>query len=202
MQLGFLSGSAGNKISLKHRRHRKCRFDLWVGKILWRAWQPTPVFWIGESDGLSSLMGYNPKGHKESDMTEQLSMHTHVQYKRKKLLTTYYLLSAKVDISYILLPNLLDVIFHVFPQQKSHTLQYLGACPGSFRSWKSDRIWINTTSSQINSGVQKMEIWVAWGIHFLISIRNNICLKKKHRKKLILLENMNEYETLVNVYGN
>ena len=29
---------------------------------------PTPVFWPGESQGL-----YSPWGHKESDMTEQLS---------------------------------------------------------------------------------------------------------------------------------
>ena len=32
--------------------------------------QPTPVFWPGESQGQSSLAGYSPLGHRESDMTE------------------------------------------------------------------------------------------------------------------------------------
>ena len=54
------------------------RFDPWVGKIPWRmAWQPAPVFLPGESHEWRSLAGYSPSGHKESDMTEQLSTHTH-----------------------------------------------------------------------------------------------------------------------------
>ena len=44
-------------------------------KIPWRwAWQPTPVFWPGESHGQRSLVGYSPWRHKESDMTERLSL--------------------------------------------------------------------------------------------------------------------------------
>ena len=43
----------------------------WVGKIPWRrAWQPTPVFFPGESHGWRSLVGYGPWGCKESDTTE------------------------------------------------------------------------------------------------------------------------------------
>ena len=34
-------------------------------------WQPTPVFLPGESHGQRSLVGYSPKGHKESDTTEE-----------------------------------------------------------------------------------------------------------------------------------
>ena len=34
------------------------------------AWQSTSVSLPGESDGLKSLVGYSPKGHKESDTTE------------------------------------------------------------------------------------------------------------------------------------
>ena len=34
--------------------------------------QPTPVFMLGKSHGPRSLVGYNPWGRKESDMTEQL----------------------------------------------------------------------------------------------------------------------------------
>ena len=35
--------------------------------------QPTPVFLPGEPHGKMSLAGYSLRGHKESDMTEQLS---------------------------------------------------------------------------------------------------------------------------------
>ena len=50
---------------------RRPRFDPWVRKIPWRRkWQPTPVFWPGESHGQRSLAGYSPQDHKESDMTE------------------------------------------------------------------------------------------------------------------------------------
>ena len=37
-----------------------------------RIWQPTPVFLPGESHGWRSLVGYSPRGCKESDMTEWL----------------------------------------------------------------------------------------------------------------------------------
>ena len=41
------------------------------GRFPWsRKWQPTPVFLPREFHGQRSLLGYSPKGHKESDMTE------------------------------------------------------------------------------------------------------------------------------------
>ena len=50
-------------------------FDPWVGKIPWRRkWQPTPVLWPGEFHGQRPLMGYSPKGRKESDMTKWLTV--------------------------------------------------------------------------------------------------------------------------------
>ena len=50
-------------------------FDPWVRKIPWkRAWQPTLVFLSGKSHGQRSLVGYSPQGHKESDMTERLTL--------------------------------------------------------------------------------------------------------------------------------
>ena len=52
-----------------------------VGEIPWRRKrQHTPVFLPGESHGKKSLVGYSPKGHKESDTTEQLSIHTHTLF--------------------------------------------------------------------------------------------------------------------------
>ena len=56
-------------------QRRKPGFDPWVGKIPWRrAWQPTPVFWPGESHRQRSLAGYSPWGHEESDTTEWLTL--------------------------------------------------------------------------------------------------------------------------------
>ena len=37
-----------------------------------RKWQPTPVFLLGKAHGWRSLVGYSPRGHKESDTTERL----------------------------------------------------------------------------------------------------------------------------------
>ena len=45
------------------------------GKIPWRrTWQPTPVSLPGKSHGQWSLVGYRPRGHKESDRSEQLTL--------------------------------------------------------------------------------------------------------------------------------
>ena len=44
--------------------------ETWVWKIPWRRERlSTPAFWPGEFHGL-----YSPWGHKELDMTEQLSL--------------------------------------------------------------------------------------------------------------------------------
>ena len=43
-------------------------------KIPWRRkWQPAPLFLPGESRGQRSLVGYSPRGLKESDTTERLN---------------------------------------------------------------------------------------------------------------------------------
>ena len=48
-------------------------FNLWVGKISWgRKWQPTPL--PGKFHGQRSLESNSPWGHKQSDMTKQLSI--------------------------------------------------------------------------------------------------------------------------------
>ena len=41
-------GCSGKESACKCRRHKRCRFDPWVGKIPWRRkWHPTPVFLPG-----------------------------------------------------------------------------------------------------------------------------------------------------------
>ena len=42
-----------------------------------RKWKPTPVFLPGESYGGRSLVGYSPRGGKESDTAELLHFHFH-----------------------------------------------------------------------------------------------------------------------------
>ena len=50
------------------QENQRCKFDPWVKKIPWRrAWQPNPVFLLGEPHGQKSLVGYSPQGLTESD---------------------------------------------------------------------------------------------------------------------------------------
>ena len=60
-----------------------------VGKIPWRSkWQPTAVFLPVKFHEQRSLVGYSPRGSKESDLTGWLSMTGHV------LKTTSWVISA------------------------------------------------------------------------------------------------------------
>ena len=51
-----------------------------------RKWQPTPMFLPGESHGWRRLVGYSPRGRKESDTTERLhySLYASNNMKSKK----------------------------------------------------------------------------------------------------------------------
>ena len=72
-------GSGGKEPGCQCRRHKRCGFDVWVGKIPWRrAWQRTPVFLLRKSHGQRRLVGYSPWGRKELDATERL-MHADTQ---------------------------------------------------------------------------------------------------------------------------
>ena len=74
-KLPLSQGEGIKESACQCRRWKRCRFSLWVGKIPWRRTrQPTPVFLPGVSHGQSSLVGYSQWDHKESDMTEQLSI--------------------------------------------------------------------------------------------------------------------------------
>ena len=73
---GFPGGASGKEPACQCRRYKRRQFDPWVGKIPWKgAWQPTPVFLPGEFQGQSSLVGYGPCGHKETQL-KWLSMHS------------------------------------------------------------------------------------------------------------------------------
>ena len=59
--VGFPGGTSHKEPTCQCRRYKKHGFNPWVGKIPWRRmWQPTPVFFPGESHGERSLEGYSP----------------------------------------------------------------------------------------------------------------------------------------------
>ena len=71
LQMGFSAGSSGKEHTCPWRTLKRYGFYPWVEKIPWRrAWQPTPVFLPGESQGQRSLVGYSLWGRKESDATQ------------------------------------------------------------------------------------------------------------------------------------
>ena len=72
----FPGGASSKKLACQCRRHKRCGFHPWVGKIPWsRKRQPAPGFLPGKSHGRRSLVGCSPWGHEELDMTEQLHFH-------------------------------------------------------------------------------------------------------------------------------
>ena len=71
LSMGFPDSASGKEPTREFRRHKRHRFDPWVGKIpRSRKWQPTPVFWSGKFQGQRSLEGCSPWVCKESDSTE------------------------------------------------------------------------------------------------------------------------------------
>ena len=59
--LGFPGGTSGKEPACQCRRHKRHGFDPRVRKIPWRReWQPTSVFFAGESQRGRSLASYSP----------------------------------------------------------------------------------------------------------------------------------------------
>ena len=111
----------------------------WIGKIPQRRKrQPTPVFLSGKSHGQRSLGGYNPWGHKESDMTHRLhNVQTYIETsvdfiifgiprKRPKRICSYllilvFLFRNEIIENYFLffISSCLDFVYtHYFYKQK------------------------------------------------------------------------------------
>ena len=67
-------GTTGKEPTCQCWRHKRCRFDPWIGKIPWRKpWQPTPVFLPGKSHGQTEpgrlpSMRLQRAGHDWSDI--------------------------------------------------------------------------------------------------------------------------------------
>ena len=84
--IGLLGGASGKQLACQCRRHKRCLFDPWVGKVPWRrALQPTPVFLPGKSHGQRRLVGCCLWGRIESDTTERLHFHfSFFMHRRRK----------------------------------------------------------------------------------------------------------------------
>ena len=76
--MGFPVGTNGKEPSSQSRRHKRHRFDPWVGKI-WRrrTQQPTPVFLPRESPWTEEPGGLQSMGSQK--VVEGLGTHTHSQ---------------------------------------------------------------------------------------------------------------------------
>ena len=72
---GFLSGASGEEPACQCRRHKRRRFDPWVGKIPWkRNGYSFQYSCLENSMDRGDLAGYSPWGQKESDTTEPLTL--------------------------------------------------------------------------------------------------------------------------------
>ena len=69
---GFPGGASGKEFPCQCRRHKRCRFDPWIGKIPWRrACNPLQCYCLENSTGRGARRA--PWGHNELDMTERLN---------------------------------------------------------------------------------------------------------------------------------
>ena len=64
------------------------------GPIWRRKWQPTPIFLPRESHGQRSLAGYNPWVRKESDTSEQRTLHFSFFYPHPHVYISVFLKSG------------------------------------------------------------------------------------------------------------
>ena len=68
-------GASGKEPTCQCTRYKRCGLHPWVGKIPWRrAWQPTPVFLLGESRGQRSLLATVHTVEKTTTQWKQHSM--------------------------------------------------------------------------------------------------------------------------------
>ena len=78
LKLGFPGSASGEEPACQCPRHKRHRFNSWVGKIPWRRKrQCTSVFLPGKFHRQRSLVSCSPCGHRGLDMTEPLNTYTH-----------------------------------------------------------------------------------------------------------------------------
>ena len=104
--LNKIGGTSSKYSTCQCRRHRRCRFDPWVGKIPWRRkWQPTPVFLPAEFHGQRSLAGYSPWTQRRVKTWLSTHEHNNIQATgipwERTLVFLLYINFSTVDIHYL-----------------------------------------------------------------------------------------------------
>ena len=104
-----------------------CGFDTLVGKIPWRRqWQHTPVFLPGKSHEQRSLVGYSPRGCKESDTTEHtcinaINRRDHKSQLRKGVCFPYeFLALPQLFVLFQRIPTNMTLIRDGWPSEAVH----------------------------------------------------------------------------------
>ena len=83
--MGFTGSTSSKESTCQCRRHKRCRFDPWVGKIPWsRKWQPSLVSLPGKFQGQAAVYGV-------AKSWTWLSMHTHTHTHTHTLYDTKWL---------------------------------------------------------------------------------------------------------------
>ena len=100
--LGFPWWLSGKESACQCRRHKRCRFDPWVGNIPWRRkWQPSPLFLPGKSHGQRSLVVYSlwcgKRVRHDLATKQQYWFYSNIPEKKKLVLFKY---SRKLKITH------------------------------------------------------------------------------------------------------
>ena len=75
---GLSTWCSGKESTYQYRRHQRCRFDPWVGKISWRRkWLPTPIFLPGNPIDRGA---WQTTVHGVAKSWTQLNTHTQVTW--------------------------------------------------------------------------------------------------------------------------
>ena len=75
--IGFPGGTSSKESTCQCRRHKRCRFDPWVGKIPWsRKWQPALVSLPGKFHGQAVVHGV-AKNWTWLSVCARVHTHTH-----------------------------------------------------------------------------------------------------------------------------
>ena len=145
---GFLGGTSGKESACQCRRHKRCGFHPWIGKIPWRRkWQPIPVFLPGKSHGQRRLAGYSPWDLKSQT---QLNDWAHM------------LLSLSCSESW-----LFKIHSYCLPQRIALDQLYVPSLEGydPFPWWAELNQWVTVRRKGQSSGSRWVTLWCSPSFH-------------------------------------
>ena len=97
-----MGSTSGKEPSCQCRRHKRCGFNPWVGKMPWRrAWQPTTVFLPRESHEQRRLVGWVHGFAQSQTRLKQYNAWHAANLHFKKLLNEYMSLFSCISFLFI-----------------------------------------------------------------------------------------------------